>query len=95
MFLYARIVLDNVEMLYDVEAIKNDLRALPKDLNEAWVGSSSRYFKEYGLYLVAMAESSVELVIYHLLLANKPRSFWAGSVVQRNLYPPKSLNRQY
>ena len=39
MFLYARIVLDNVEMLYDVEAIKKDLRALPKDLNEAWVVS--------------------------------------------------------
>ncbi len=35
MFLYARIVLDNVIMLYDVETIKDDLKALPTDLNEA------------------------------------------------------------
>ncbi|KAH8879081.1 NACHT domain protein [Thozetella sp. PMI_491] len=36
MFLYARIVLDNIKMLYDVESIKQDLRALPEDLNEAY-----------------------------------------------------------
>lgn len=37
MFLYARIIIDNVEMLNDLELIKNDLKVLPKDLEEACV----------------------------------------------------------
>jgi hypothetical protein len=35
MFLYARLVLDDVEMLNDLGVIKNDLKILPKDLNDA------------------------------------------------------------
>ena len=35
MFLYARIILDNVELLNDLEMIKDDLKVLPKNLEEA------------------------------------------------------------
>jgi hypothetical protein len=35
MFLYARIILDDVEMLNDLGMIKNDLKVLPKNLEEA------------------------------------------------------------
>ncbi|GAM36872.1 hypothetical protein TCE0_022r06309 [Talaromyces pinophilus] len=36
MFLYARIVMDNVTMLNDVEEVRHELRALPKDLDAAY-----------------------------------------------------------
>ena len=35
MFLYARIIMDNVFMLNDVEEVRRELRALPKDLDTA------------------------------------------------------------
>lgn len=37
MFLYARIVLDNVQSLTDPDEIRSELKALPRDLNEAYV----------------------------------------------------------
>jgi len=35
MFLYARIVMDNVVGLISIDDIRRDLRALPEDLNAA------------------------------------------------------------
>ena len=35
MFLYARIVLDNVSLLTGLEEIESELRALPEDLDDA------------------------------------------------------------
>lgn len=37
MFLYVRIVFDNAELFNDPEEIKNELRVLPLDLNDAYV----------------------------------------------------------
>ncbi|KAH0566067.1 hypothetical protein GP486_000532 [Trichoglossum hirsutum] len=38
MFLYARIILDDAEMLSDLGVIRSDLKVLPKNLDEALVG---------------------------------------------------------
>jgi hypothetical protein len=35
MFLYARIILDNAELLSDIVEIKRELKVLPPDLNAA------------------------------------------------------------
>jgi len=35
MFLYARIILDNLEQMDSVDEIRRELKALPKDLNDA------------------------------------------------------------
>ena len=35
MFLYARIVLDNLEQMSSIDEIRDELEALPIDLNEA------------------------------------------------------------
>jgi len=37
MFLYARIVLDNLEQLHGIEEIRGELKALPTDLTDAYV----------------------------------------------------------
>lgn len=37
MFLYARIMLGNIELLSDIEDIRKELRVLPENLNEAYV----------------------------------------------------------
>jgi len=41
MFLYARIVLDNAELFSSLDEIEGELKALPEDLNEAWVPNVS------------------------------------------------------
>jgi hypothetical protein len=35
MFLYARIILDNLEQMSSIDEIRHELKALPIDLNEA------------------------------------------------------------
>jgi len=35
MFLYARIIMDNVELFTDMEEIERELKVLPLDLNDA------------------------------------------------------------
>jgi hypothetical protein len=36
MFLFARIILDNLEQMSSMQEIRNELRALPVDLNDAY-----------------------------------------------------------
>ena len=38
MFLYARIILDNAELLTNLEEIEQELRVLPESLDEVYVG---------------------------------------------------------
>ena len=35
MFLYAKIVMGNISDLNDIQSIRNELRVLPRDLNDA------------------------------------------------------------
>lgn len=43
MFLYARVVMDNVvQMCYTSEMVKNELKVLPENLDEAYVPHSEQ-----------------------------------------------------
>ena len=78
MFLYARIVLDNLEQLHGIDEVRRELKALPTDLTDAYVRHTDTLITATnGCILVTIAFSS-ESTIRGLRYETNVEGYWPG-----------------